>query len=151
MYACAVQDGAGLPGERAAPGWHCHDRGRESVHGRVAANLQSALRGPAGPGRRSASAEVGGRGSEHILCIKTTRCLRRDWTGPPRAPLSGAEHCSSDPHHSRRLGGWDNAGDPQRSPLTYQAIVARPLRVPPLPRSRSRSARSRRHAAAGIT
>ena len=31
-------------------------------------------------------------------------------------------------------------------PLTYQAIVARPLRVPPLPRSRSRSARSRRHA-----
>ena len=50
--------------QRAAPGWYRHDRDRESVPGEVAAALQSALCGPAGPGRRSASAEAGGRGSD---------------------------------------------------------------------------------------
>ena len=60
----AVQDGAGSLGERAAPRGHRHDRGRKSVRGGVAAELQSALRSSAGPGRRSASAEAGGRGAK---------------------------------------------------------------------------------------
>jgi transposase len=45
---------------------------------------------------------------DRSLCLKTTCCLRKDG-GAPRAALSGANQCPSDPRHGRRAGGWDDA------------------------------------------
>lgn len=70
-----------------------------------------------------------------ILCIKTTRCLRRDWTMAHHGHLYQVRTNV----RATRVMIEDRVDGTMRMthhgrPLTYQAIVARPLRVPSLPK-----------------
>ena len=47
----------------------------------------------------------------------------------PRAALSGATHCPSDPRQGRRAGGWDDAEHAPRSTTGRSRIPARPESV----------------------
>ena len=102
-----------------------------------------------------------------ILCIKTTRCLRRDWTVAHHGHLYQVRTNVRATHVmvEERVDGTMRMTHKGR-PLTYQAIVARPLRVPSPPKialpqrpvtpTRAHPWRKRllpegtRHAAAGI-
>jgi len=108
------------------------------------------------------------RDLDRSLCLKTTRCLRRDWTVAHHGRLYQVRTTVRATHVmvEERVDGtmWMTH---KGRPLTYQAIVARPLRVPPPPRialpqrpvtpTRAHPWRKRllpegtRHAAAGIT
>ncbi len=69
-----------------------------------------------------------------ILCLKTTRCLRRDWTVAHHGQLYQVRSNVRATHVivEDRVDGtmWMTYNG---RPLTYQAIVAHPLRVPPPP------------------
>ena len=102
------------------------------------------------------------------LCLKTTRCLRRDWTVAHHGQLYQVRTNVRATHVmvEDRVDGTMRMTHKVR-PLTYQALVARPLRVPPPPTiacpqrpvtpTRAHPWRKRllpeetRHAAAGIT
>ena len=108
------------------------------------------------------------RDLDRSLCLKTTRCLRRDWTVAHHGQLYQVRTNVRATHVmvEDRVDGTMRMTHKGR-PLTYQAIVARPLRVPPPPRialpqrpvtpTRAHPWRKRllpegaRHAAAGIT
>ena len=103
-----------------------------------------------------------------ILCIKTTRCRRRDWTVAHHGQLYQVRTNVRATHVivEDRVDGTMRMTHHGR-PLTYQAIVARSLRVPSPPKiarpqrpvtpTRAHPWRKRllpegtRHAAAGIT
>ena len=60
---------------------------------------------------RPASRELDGS-----LCIKTTRCLRRDWTVAHHRHLYQVpDQCPGDPCAGGGTGGWDDTDDPPRS------------------------------------
>jgi transposase-like protein len=103
-----------------------------------------------------------------ILCIKTTRCLRRDWTVAHHGHLYQVRSNVRATHVI--VEDWVDGTmrmTHKGQPLTYQAIVTRPLRVPspptialpqrPVTPTRAHPWRKRllpegtRHAAAGIT
>jgi len=103
-----------------------------------------------------------------ILCIKTTRCLRRDWTVAHHGHLYQVRSNVRATHVI--VEDWVDGTmrmTHKGRPLTYQAILARPLRVPPPPKiarpqrpatpTHAHPWRKRllpegtRHAAAGIT
>jgi hypothetical protein len=67
-----------------------------------------------------------------ILCLKPTRYLRRDWTVAHHGQLYQVRSNVRATHVivEDRVGGtmWMTCNS---RPLTYQAIVAHPLRVPP--------------------
>jgi len=104
---------------------------------------------------------------DRILCLKTTRCLRRDWTVAHHGHLYQVRTNVRATHVTveERVDGTMRMTHKGR-PLTYQAIVARPLRVPSPPKialpqrpvtpTRAHPWRKRllpegtRHAAAGI-
>ena len=71
---------------------------------------------------------------DRILCLKTTRCLRRDWTVAHHGQLYQVRSNVRATHVQveERVDGtmWMTHKD---RPLRYQAIVARPLRVPSPP------------------
>ena len=112
--------------------------------------------------------KLAGGDLNRILCIKTTRCLRRDGAVAHHGHLYQVRTTVRAAHvmGEERVDGtmWMTH---KGRPLTYQAIVARPLRVPPSPRivrpqrpvtpTRAHPWRKRllpegtRHAAAGIT
>ena len=109
-----------------------------------------------------------GEDLNRILCIKTTRCLRRDWTVAHHGQLYQVRTNVRATHVivEDRVDGTMRMTHHGR-PLTYQAIVARSLRVPSPPKiarpqrpvtpTRAHPWRKRllpegtRHAAAGIT
>jgi hypothetical protein len=70
-----------------------------------------------------------------ILCLKTTRCLRRDWTVAHHGQLYQVRSNVRATHVivEDRVDGtmWMTSNG---RPLTYQAIVAHPRRVPPPPK-----------------
>jgi hypothetical protein len=70
-----------------------------------------------------------------ILCLKTTQCLRRDWTVAHHGQLYQVRSNVRATHVivENRVDGtmWMTYNG---RPLTYQAIVAHPLRVPPPPK-----------------
>jgi hypothetical protein len=74
------------------------------------------------------------RDLDRSLCIKTTRGLRRDWTVAHHGHLYQVRTNVRATHVivEDRLDGTMRMTHNGR-PLTYQAIVARPLRVPPPP------------------
>ena len=108
------------------------------------------------------------RDLDRSLCLKTTRCLRRDWTVAHHGQLYQMRTNVRATHVmvEDRVDGTMRMTHKGR-PLTYQAIVARSLRVPPSPRialpqhpvtpTRAHPWRKRllpegtRHTAAGIT
>ena len=71
----------------------------------------------------------------HILCLKPTRCLRHDWTIAHHGQLYQVGNNVRATHVivEDRVDGtmWMTCNS---RPLTYQAIVAHPLRVPPPPK-----------------
>ena len=83
---------------------------REGDFGPTAAARQSARRGPAGPGRRSASPSSGAPrfGQESVHQNPTGPASGLDG-GPPRTPLPGADQCPGDPRAGGRARGWDHA------------------------------------------
>ncbi|MCX5723113.1 MAG: ISNCY family transposase [Nitrospirae bacterium] len=109
-----------------------------------------------------------GEDLNRILCIKPTRCLRRDWTVAHHGQLYQVRTNVRATHVivEDRVDGTMQMTHHGR-PLTYQAIVGRPLRVPAPPKiarpqrpvtpTRAHPWRKRllpegtRHAAAGIT
>ena len=70
-----------------------------------------------------------------ILCLKPTRCLRHDWTIAHHGQLYHVRNNVRATHVivEDRVDGtmWMTCNS---RPLTYQAIVAHPLRVPPPPK-----------------
>jgi len=70
-----------------------------------------------------------------ILCLKTTRCLRRDWTVAHHGQLYQVRSNVRATHVivEDRVDGTMRMTHNGR-PLTYQAIGARPLRVPSPPK-----------------
>ena len=112
----------------AGPG---HDRGRESVPGGVAADLQSALHGPPVQAADLHRPKPAGGDLTRLPCIKTTRCLRRDWTVVHHGQLYQVRSTVRATHVivEDRVDGTMRMTHKGRGPLTYQAIVARPLRV----------------------
>ena len=72
---------------------------------------------------------------DRILCLKTTRCLRRDWTVAHHGHLYQVRTNVRATHVmvEERVDGTMRMTHNGR-PLTYQAIVARPLRVPSPPK-----------------
>ena len=53
---------------------------------------------------------------DRILCLKTTRCLRRDWTVAHHGHLYQIRTNVRATHvHGGRTGGWDDADDAPRS------------------------------------
>ncbi|MEP6932534.1 MAG: hypothetical protein ABI988_01110, partial [Nitrospirota bacterium] len=69
---------------------------------------------------------------DRSLCLLTTRCLRRDWTVAHHGPLYQRRSHVRATHVivEDRVEGtlWRSH---KGRPLTYQAIIAHPLRVPP--------------------
>ena len=79
--------------------------------------------------------KLAGGDLNRILCIKTTRCLRRDWTVAHHGHLYQVRTNVRATHVQveERVDGTMRMTHKGR-PLTYQTIVARPLRVPTPPK-----------------
>src|SRR5688572_30665461 len=82
------KDAARPPGQRPAPDEDHDNQDSQSILGRLAAALQSALCGAAGEAADLHQPTPAVRELDRTLCLKTRRDVRRDWTrGASRAPV----------------------------------------------------------------
>ena len=122
--------------------------GGQSLLGGLPADLQPALYGPAGPGRRSASAEAGGlcAGPDSVHQDDPVPAEGRNHRAS-RGTLSDSRHPPGRAGAGGRARGWDDAAHAQGPGARLHAITSRAVpaaaAVNPAPHSGARSRRGR--------